>query len=230
MMRGGLAEPPAWPGPNSSQTGGSASGPGPNSSYGKDPAHPRPSHGLDQFFGQIKGRAGLTLLDLGRASQASVTFITSLGHRLCFEDLLRSLDQKGKDASFLAQQSTPERVELFMRQSLDFPEQHFDGVLVWDVLEYLPPPLLKPAVDRLFHIVKPQSLMLAFFHAEREAEHLPLHSYRIADARNICLSPRGKRKPAQVFNNRGVERLFQRFHSVKFFLARDHLREVIVKR
>ena len=38
------------------------------------------------------------------------------------------------------------------------------------------------------------------------------------------------RRPLQLFNNRGVEKLFQRFHSVKFFLARDHLREVIVRR
>jgi hypothetical protein len=44
------------------------------------------------------------------------------------------------------------------------------------------------------------------------------------------LTPRGQRKPAQYFNNRSLEKLFQKFHSVKFFLTRDHLREVIVRR
>jgi hypothetical protein len=38
------------------------------------------------------------------------------------------------------------------------------------------------------------------------------------------------RRPVQRFNNRGVEKLFQRFQSVKFFLARDNLREVVVRR
>jgi hypothetical protein len=38
------------------------------------------------------------------------------------------------------------------------------------------------------------------------------------------------RKPSQPFNNRAIEKLFHEFGSVKFFLTRDHLREVIVRR
>jgi hypothetical protein len=41
---------------------------------------------------------------------------------------------------------------------------------------------------------------------------------------------RAQRRPAQVFNNRSLEKLFQDFQSVKFFLTRDRLREVIVRR
>jgi hypothetical protein len=37
------------------------------------------------------------------------------------------------------------------------------------------------------------------------------------------------RRPARLFNNRGLEKLFGRFESVKFFLTRDRLREVIAK-
>ena len=59
---------------------------------------------------------------------------------------------------------------------------------------------------------------------------VPVYSYRIVDSKIISLSPRGERKPAQFFNNRSLEKLFQEFESVKFFLTRDHLREVIVKR
>jgi hypothetical protein len=33
-----------------------------------------------------------------------------------------------------------------------------------------------------------------------------------------------------VFNNRSLEKLFGKFESVKFFLTRDNLREVIVRR
>jgi hypothetical protein len=35
---------------------------------------------------------------------------------------------------------------------------------------------------------------------------------------------------AQYFNNRCIEKLFHRFQSVKFFLAKDYLREIIVRR
>jgi hypothetical protein len=39
----------------------------------------------------------------------------------------------------------------------------------------------------------------------------------------------GVRRPAQLFNNRSLEKLFGRFESVKFFLTRERLREVIIK-
>ena len=44
------------------------------------------------------------------------------------------------------------------------------------------------------------------------------------------VADRGPRKPEQIFNNRSLEKLFQGFESLKFFLARDNLREVIVRR
>jgi hypothetical protein len=34
----------------------------------------------------------------------------------------------------------------------------------------------------------------------------------------------------RVFNNRHIENLFHDFSSIKFFLARDHIREVLVIR
>jgi hypothetical protein len=34
----------------------------------------------------------------------------------------------------------------------------------------------------------------------------------------------------RVFNNRHIETLFRDFASIKFFLARDHVREVLVVR
>jgi hypothetical protein len=46
----------------------------------------------------------------------------------------------------------------------------------------------------------------------------------------LNLVPRGTRKRAQIFNNRALERLFGNFANVKFFLTRDNLREVIVRR
>lgn len=191
---------------------------------------PRHSNGLEQFFAYIQGERGLTILDLSGASQSNIGFITGLGHKLYSEDFLQSLDAAFGDGDYFANQCAPQRIEGFLQQSLNFPEGHFDGALVWDVLEHLAPPLLKAAVDRFSHILKPRGYLLAIFHAEERAELVSTYCYRIADARTLLLSLRSMRKPAQLFNNRAVERLFQRFETVKFFLTRDHLREVIVKR
>jgi hypothetical protein len=42
----------------------------------------RRSRALEEFFLDIRGQSGLTILDLGGASQENVNFITNLGHRL----------------------------------------------------------------------------------------------------------------------------------------------------
>ena len=190
---------------------------------------PRNSSGLDQFFAYIKGESGLTILDLGGANQDNITFITTLGHKLYTEDLLRSLrlltlpNGDGDSAH-------PDRIASFLSQNLDYPEEHFDGVLIWDVLEHLEPALLAATVERLLQIVKPGSYLLSIFHAQDKLETVPVDSFRIRDARTLLVAGRGRRKPAQIFNNRSLEKLFHNFNSLKFFLTKDNLREVIVKR
>lgn len=191
----------------------------------------RASNGLDQFFSSIRDQSNLSILDFAGASQANVSFITTLGHRIFSNDILHTLDEAfGGEGDFVANQADPRKADYFLRESLDFSERSFDGALVWDTLQFLAPPLLQEAVDRLFHVLRPQSALLAFFHAEEKASTVPLYNYRIVESKTLSLTPRGQRKPAQYFNNRNLEKLFQKFHSVKFFLTRDHLREVIVRR
>ena len=188
------------------------------------------SQGLDQFFSAITGQEGLNILDFAGASQANISFITNLGHRISSEDYVRSLELAFLEGDFYANQADPERAARFLHESLRFPQQFFDGAIVWDALQFLAPELLQPTVDRLYDILRPDSFLLAFFHADEKAAQVPLYTYRISDQKSLLLTPRGHRARAQFFNNRGLEKLFHRFQSVKFFLTRDHLREIIVRR
>jgi hypothetical protein len=191
----------------------------------------RTSHGLEQFFSSIQDEENLSILDFAGASQANISFITSLGHRIYSNDILRGLDEAfGDGASFVANQADPQRAAAFLEESLAFADQSFNGALLWDTLQFLVPPLLDQTVDRLYHVLRPNSSLLAFFHAEEKLDSAPLYSYRILGPKTMSLTSRGERRPAQYFNNRSLEKLFQKFQSVKFFLTRDHLREVIVRR
>ena len=184
---------------------------------------PRPSNGLDQFFSYIKGESGLSILDLSGVNQENVSFITNLGHKIYSEDFRRSVRLAGHGEGQI-------RADAFLSQNLNHPDGCFDGVLVWDVLEYLSTPLLLATVERLARIVKPGSYLLAVFQAQEKTETVPQYSFRIQDSKTLLVAGQGRRKPEQVFNNRSLEKLFQEFESLKFFLARDKLREVIVKR
>ncbi len=201
------------------------------SDSGGDAPRSRNSNGLGQFFGNIRGESGLNILDLSAASQANIAFITNLGHRLYSEDLLTTLQLAfGSGAEFYENQLDPDRQNAFFEQNLNFPPGHFDGALLWDSLEFLQAPMLKAAIERLHSIVKPGSYLFALFHTEERGENIATFHYRIADEHTLLLTPRGQRNAAQLFSNRAIEKLFQGFDNVKFFLTRDSLREVIVKR
>src|SRR5262245_31826668 len=188
----------------------------------------RPSRGLEEIFQYIRGQSGLTLLDLGGATQQNVSFITNLGHRLYSEDFLAILRETfGQEAP--TDQSNAGQVEYFLRQALDYEEGKFDGVLAWDVLEYLGPVLLTSVVERLHKIVKPKGYILAFFHNDAKLEAVPFYSFRIQAMNALQVGQQGSRQPAQLFNNRSLEKLFVKFDSVKFFLTRERLREIIIK-
>jgi 2-polyprenyl-3-methyl-5-hydroxy-6-metoxy-1,4-benzoquinol methylase len=189
----------------------------------------RQSRGLDQFFGSYRDQTGLSILDLGGARQENINFITGLGHKFYSEDFQRIFQETfGED---IADQSNAGRIDYFLRQSLEYPDEHFDGVLAWDALEHMEPALLAATADRLWRILKPKGYLLAIFHSAERQQTVPCCGFRIQNARTLQVSRHGERAAAQqLFNNRSVEKLFQKFESVKFFLARDSLREVIVRK
>ena len=189
----------------------------------------RQSRGLEQFFSYIRDQVGLSILDLSGANQENVNFITNLGHKLYSEDIPRGLVDAFGDENPTEQANTG-RIEYFLKQNLDYEEGQFDGVLVWDTLEYMAPPLLAATVERLARIVRPKSYLLAFFHMEEKMGTVPRYSFRIRAFNTLVFIQRGQRTPVQLFNNRSLEKLFGKFDSVKFFLTREQLREVIVKR
>jgi hypothetical protein len=190
----------------------------------------RNSHGLDQFCSTLVERPGLLILDMAGVNQSTVSFLTNYGHRLYSDDFVRQLDQAFGNGDFYENQGNPLLATRFIETILPFPDGHFDGALVWDTLQFLAPSLLEQVVAKLLAVLRPGASLLAFFHAEDRVDTIPTYSYRINDHKSVGLVDRGRRKPSQLFNNRTLEKLFRDFHSVKFFLTRDHLREVIVKR
>jgi ubiquinone/menaquinone biosynthesis C-methylase UbiE len=133
-------------------------------------------------------------------------------------------------ADFLAGQQAAAAAQRFLDQTLRFHDDVFDIALVWDALQFLAPPLIDQVIGELLRVVKPGGLMLVFFNADEHASQIPVYNYRIQDQKNLMQVSRGSLQRSQFFPNRMVERLFEKAASLKFFLTRDSLREVIVRR
>lgn len=194
----------------------------------KDASSVRQSRGLEQFFFDIRDVVGLSVLDLAGANQDNIDFLINLGHKVYTQDLVLSIDEAfGRDP---AEQANPSRIEYFLKQNFDYPKDTFDGVMLWDSLQFMSPALLTATVERLYEVMRPKSYLLAFFTASERMVEVPSYAFRIVDNKTIHLTDRGTRPAGQVFNNRNLEKLFGKFASVKFFLTRESLREVIVRR
>ena len=102
----------------------------------------RNSHGLDQFCATLLEREGQAVLDLGGVNQGTVSFITENHNRLTPEDFVVEFEEcfgVGEDQE--ANQADPERIRAFGRAVFDFPNEHFDSILLWDALEVVSPEL-----------------------------------------------------------------------------------------
>ncbi|HSU60578.1 MAG TPA: class I SAM-dependent methyltransferase [Bryobacteraceae bacterium] len=189
----------------------------------------RHSSGFEQFCSLLQSSENLSILDMAGASQANISFITGFGHRLSSDDIIGTMQQSfGSD--FFESQQAASTAQRFLEQTLTFPDEFFDGALVWDALQFLASPVLEEAVKQLLRVMRPGGLMLAFFNADEKATRIPIYNYRIQDSKTLLQVPRGGSQKAQHFNNRSLEKLFEHSSSLKFFLTRDSLREVIVRK
>lgn len=194
----------------------------------KETTSTRQSRGLEQFFFNLHGQVGLSILDLAGASQQNVDFLTNLGHKIYSANVIHSMEECfGIDPSG---QTNPGRIEYFLRTNFDYPPETFDGVLMWDSMQFMNQALLTATVDRLADIMRPKSYLLAFFTVNDKVQEVASYGFRIQDSKTLLVTDRGMRPTGHVFNNRSLEKLFGRFESVKFFLTRENLREVIVRR
>jgi SAM-dependent methyltransferase len=189
----------------------------------------RHSSGFDQFCSALRNSESQSILDMSGASQANISFITGLGHRISSDDITGTMEECfGRD--FIEGQQAAANAQRFLDQTLTFPDKSFDGALVWDSLQYLVSPLLEQTVAQLLRVMRPGGLILAFFNADEKAARIPVYNYRIQDQKTLLQIPRGTTQRGQHFPNRTIEKIFQQAASLKFFLTRDSLREVIVRR
>lgn len=189
----------------------------------------RRSTGFNEFIKAISREQGLKVLDLGSTSPANITFMTGLGHRFQQGDVLRLANDK----SLLVpngEGGTMIDVERFMRENLDFAREDFDAVMFWDLADFLPESLVSPVIERIHYIMKPTGIMLAFFHTKDTGPDAPFYRYNIVAKDTLELQPVRGFRLQRVYQNRQVENLFRDFGSIKFFLGRDNIREMLIVR
>jgi hypothetical protein len=200
------------------------------SSRASVPRIPRRSTGFNQFTHTILRPDGQKILDLGATSSSNIQFITGLGHKAYNEDALMAANSERLIIPGVEEGTKTVDVQRFLAEELQHPPESFDAVMMWDICDYLPEPLVKPVVERIFKISKPRAALLAFFHTRDAGADAPFYRYHIKDADTLELQEGPRFRLQRVFQNRHIENLFREYNSIKFFLGKDNIREVLIIR
>jgi hypothetical protein len=209
-------------------------------SFGSSSAKPestasnmRVSNGLKEFLWLINDKKNGRLLDLGPAFQTTIMFFIEKGFKLSTEDMLRSWKEfmneeeekfrKGTVGGDSVRVSRSALAEKFLATNLQYPEASFDGIMAWDLFDYLDGELLTRVMDHLYNLLAPGGCVLSIFHSKPPASYV---RYKIVDGQTIEMIPAPNiAAHARIFQNREILDIFGKFRSSKTFVGRDQVRE-----
>src|SRR5262249_7584382 len=138
----------------------------------------RRSSGMAEISRLMNTQEGLCVLDLGSTSATNISFLTAKGHKNYSEDLLRASQDPDLRVRDESGKSVPD-AKKFLDENLTYPNTHLDIVLCWNLPDYMEESLVKPTIDRLWSVMKPGGLLLAFFHTRDAGPDAPCYRFHI---------------------------------------------------
>jgi hypothetical protein len=198
-------------------------------SGGQLAADQRRSHALQSLARYFEGNTGLQVADLGGLNQRNLDFVNSFGHRLYADDLIATYDRFFSLDEIEQGKTSSTRLAEFLDSAVGGAGRRVSVVLAWDRLQFLFPQVAVAMVDRLKHVMAPGGLLLALFYPETTGSAAPMDC-RIVDESIVTAAPKPPVRAVERFNARSIENLFSGFGGVKFYVTRDSLQEVLIRR
>jgi hypothetical protein len=194
---------------------------------GPSDAPVQPTKALPRFLSGLGSRQQPVLLDLGPVVGSNVTFFgQEVGCKILVEDI-------SKDIDWHVVHSKLEELPVFLDTRFPQGPESIDGILCWDIFDYLEKPAAERLARQLTRLLRPDGMLLAFFstvdprttvrptytrHVVVDREHLQCRSYGAA---------RRKQRPLL---NRDIQRLFEPLRIAENILLKTNLREVLFRK
>jgi SAM-dependent methyltransferase len=185
-----------------------------------------PTKALPKFLATLSSRSQPVLLDLGPVVGSNVTFFgEQLGCKIVVEDVFKDLERHTREQKL-------EALPAFLQGRFPQADDSFDGILCWDVFDYLEKPAAQALAAQMARILKPDGVLLAFFNASEPKPGPALYTRHVViDPTNLKHRPytatRGKLRPIL---NRDIIRMFEPLRVWEQFLLKTNLREVLFRK
>ena len=187
----------------------------------------QPTKVLDRFLAALSGRAEPVLLDLGPVVGSNVTFFReAVSCKICLEDLPKDIDRHVTGNKL-------EDLPAFFDTRFPYGPESIDGILCWDVFDFLERAPAERLAAQLKRILRPDGVLLAFF-STADPRSVPQATYTkhvVVDRTHLQYRPyaaaRGKQRPLL---NRDIQRLLEPLKITENVLLKNNLREVLFRK
>ena len=198
-----------------------------SSDAGGDSGVVLPTKALPKFLATLSAREQPVLLDLGPVVGDNVTFFgEQLGCKIFVEDVIKDVERHMRDGKLDA---LPE----FFKTRFPQADDSFDGILCWDVFDYMDKAAGQALAGQMARILKPDGVLLAFFNATEPKPDWPVAYTRHVVMDTVTLkhrpypASRGKQRPLL---NRDIVRMFEPLRVAEQFLLKTNQREVLFRK
>lgn len=188
------------------------------------PAHP--TKVLARFLAGLSTRTQPVLLDLGPVVGSNLTFFgEQLGCKILVEDLAKDIDR-------LVREGKMEEMPAFFSTRLTHEPGSVDGILCWDIFDFLDRKSAQALAAQLTRILRPGGMLLALFStSEPQAGAKPAYTrHVIVDKGHLQHRPyaaaRGRQRPLM---NSQIQRIFEPLRITEQFLLKSNMREVLFR-
>jgi len=184
-----------------------------------DPAGIEPSGYISKilplFLERLDQQRGIRFLDLGPILGANIAFFSRRVPRLFVCDLFSRLNRARE------QNRPPEDAW----RTLDYPQAHFDGILMWDLLDHLDTDQARALAAVIQGWTRPRGLVM-LLSRDLHSPQGPFVAFAVQE--DFQLEPRAisfPHLPVHRRQNREILDLMPAFSSLKSFIYRNGIRE-----
>lgn len=187
-----------------------------------EPAYP--TKALAKFLKLLQVRDNPALIDLGPVVGSNVTFFgEQLGCRIRVEDIAADVERHAKDGTLDA---LPDFFGTRFRQD---PES-IDGVLCWDVFDFLDRPSAQALAHALMRLLRPDGALLGFF-STTDGRPQVYTKFMVVDESSLRHRTYPATRPRQkVLQNRDINKMFEGLRVAESFLMKNSVREILFKK
>ena len=182
------------------------------------------SKGLQKFLSHLGTRPAPVLLDLGPVVGSNVTFFGEhLNCKFVVEDLFADLERHARGGQ-------PGELPAFLSQRLTLEAGTVDGVLVWDLYDYLDRPSAQALATMLVRLLRPDGALLGFFgNANRAGSGCT--RFIVLDESHVRQRARASVLTRQAsLQNRDIIKMFDGLRVSDAFLLQTGRREMLFRK